>query len=67
MKFLKSDEPIRNDNAAPTVSYKREKHEREGTGKGAPRRRRTSREARNVNVLRGPRLAVGLLGTRGRR
>ena len=34
-----------------------------GTGKGAPRRRRTSRETRNEYVLRGPRLAVGLLGT----
>ena len=31
-----------------------------GTGKKAPRRRRTSRETRNEYVLRGPRLAVGL-------
>ena len=44
----------------------KEEHEMEGTGKGTPRRRRMSRETRNEYVLRGPRLAVGLLDTRGR-
>ena len=44
----------------------KEETQREGTGKGAPRRRQPSEGARNERAMRGPGLAVELQGTQER-